>query len=53
MNPTNKSKTKEFNKPSPNLKSKEIKRITKLLKKKVYPLIGKKSPQLCCDWELH
>jgi len=42
MNPTNKSKTKEFNKSSPNLKSKEIKRITKLLKKKVYPLINLK-----------
>ena len=42
MNPTNKSKTKEFNKSSPSLKSKEIKRITKLLKKKVYPLINLK-----------
>ena len=42
MNPTNRSKTKEFNKPSPNLKSKEIKRITKLLKKKVYPSINLK-----------
>lgn len=42
MNPTNRNKTKEFNKPSPNLKSKEIKRITKLLKKKVYPSINLK-----------
>jgi len=42
MNPTNKSKTKEFNKFSLNLKSKEIKRITKLLKKKVYPSINLK-----------
>lgn len=40
VNPTNRNKTKEFNKPSPNLKSKEIKRITKLLKKKVYPSIN-------------
>lgn len=33
---------KEFNKSSSNLKSKEIKRITKLLKKKVYPSINLK-----------
>jgi len=39
MNPTNRSKTKEFKKSSLNLKSKEIKRITNLLKKKVYPSI--------------
>ncbi len=42
MNITNRNKTKEFNKPFPNLKSKEIKRITKLLKKKVYPSINLK-----------
>ena len=42
MNPTNKSKIKEFNKSSPNLKSKEIKRITRLLKKKVYSSINLK-----------
>jgi hypothetical protein len=42
MNPTNRSKKKEFNKFSPSLKSKEIKRITKILKKKVYPSINLK-----------
>lgn len=42
MNPTSKSKTKEFNKSLHNPKSKEIKRITKFLKKKVYPSINLK-----------
>jgi len=42
MNPTKESKTKEFNKSFHNLKSKEIKKITRLLKKQIYPLINLK-----------
>jgi len=42
MNPNKESKTKEFNKSFHNLKSKEIKKITRLLKKQIYPLIDLK-----------
>jgi len=42
MNPTKRSKTKEFNKSLHNLKSKEIKRITKLQRKKIYPSVNLK-----------
>lgn len=42
MNPNKESKTKEFNKAFHNLKSKEIRKITRLLKKQIYPLIDLK-----------
>ena len=42
MNPTNRNKEIEFNKSFHSLKSKEIRKITKILRNKVYPLINLK-----------